>query len=219
MYDCLCLLPHANASHSLIHYLNLHKEMHIASYTSIVRSLDDILAYERNFRPFIKTVGVATKDYDAPDIVNKVLNACRRKLIIQTVRDPVECLVSQINNGKFIVGIREVLGQENSVDESIEKVIADAATRYITHGEADSFDEHIVIDVADLKGDLIEGDHFADGCVILLDDFLCNRGSKAFGMRRAWLECATKYQPELTDLGPFGTASWCFIVHRDMSPS
>src|SRR5690348_2979375 len=102
MYDFLCLFPHANASHSLIHYLNQHKLMHVAPYTSIVRSLDDVPAYERHFRPFVQALGIATKDYDTPDIVKGVLDATKRDLVVQTVRDPVESFIAQTNNSLFL---------------------------------------------------------------------------------------------------------------------
>jgi hypothetical protein len=58
MYDFLCLFPHANASHSLIHYLNQHPGMHVAPYTTVSRSLDDVPAYERNLRPYVSPIGV-----------------------------------------------------------------------------------------------------------------------------------------------------------------
>jgi hypothetical protein len=54
-----------------------------------------------------------------------------------------------------------------------------------------------------------------DGCILLLDDFICNRGSKKFGQRKAWEECVEKYKPNLTDLGFYGLGSWRCIVHID----
>ena len=158
MYDLLCLFPHANASHSLIHYLNQHRRMHVAPFTSIARSLDDVLAYERNLRPFVPTIGVSTKDYDTPDITEKILEATKRDLVIQTVRDPVNSFVSQTNNELFLDKLHKLAGAPSTL-LTIEERIADAVTRYITPAAAeiayqiDSFKEHILIDVEDLKAD------------------------------------------------------------------
>jgi hypothetical protein len=159
MYDFLCLFPHAAASHSLIHYLNQHQLMQVASYTSVSRSLDDIFAYERHIRPFIKTIGVATKDYDVPDIVQKILGATKRDLLIQTVRDPVQNFVAQVNNGLFVLQLNKALGR--AADPwTIEWAITDALTRYITPAaaedayEASSFKTHVIVDVEQLKGDM-----------------------------------------------------------------
>ncbi len=163
MYDFLCLLPHAHASYSLIHYLNLHKHMHVAPYASISRSLDDIMAYERNFRPCIDCIGISTKDYHDPEIVSQVLGATRRDLIIQVVRDPIECFVSQVNNAAFIKRIRTLLNLEADPPMTMEEFIGDAVTRYITPYEAyrtykaDTFKRQVIIDVEDLKAGKIDG--------------------------------------------------------------
>ncbi|MBM3514188.1 MAG: hypothetical protein FJX59_10795 [Alphaproteobacteria bacterium] len=53
----------------------------------------------------------------------------------------------------------------------------------------------------------------SDGCIILLDDYLLNRGAKRFGQRKAWDECRKLYSPDLTDWGPYGLSSWRFIYH------
>jgi len=201
MYDFLCLLPHACASHSLIHYLNLHRDMHVASYTSIVRSLDDVGAYERHFRPFIDYVGIATKDYDTPEIFNKVLDACKRRLVIQTVRDPVECLAAQIYNGHFHRKIRMLVGIKVEEDLTIEEYIRDGVVRYITHAEAervyevDSFDNHRIIDVVDLRADKIEGslnqlwiDIFGNAAAknLISRDYFTSMGSKRITNLRSY---------------------------------
>jgi hypothetical protein len=162
MYDFLCLFPHANASHSLIHYLNQHTKMHVAPYASLSRSLDDLLAYERNLRPALKTIGAATKDYHDPEIVKKFLDVTKRDIVVQTVRDPVESFVAQTNNSWFVRKFSELMGK-GGARESVEELIADAVTRFITPAaaekafEVDSFKQHIIIDVEDLKGDKTQG--------------------------------------------------------------
>ena len=163
MYDFICLTPHTCASHSLLHYLNFHKEMHLASYQSIQSNFDDILAYERNFRPFISTVGVHTKDYMSPNIVSGVLKASDRRLFIQAVRDPIESFVSQVQTEQLISRINELRKLENAPRVSMKEQIAYAVPRYLCHAkasrvyEADSFDKHIIFDVSEMKGDKVEG--------------------------------------------------------------
>jgi hypothetical protein len=57
--------------------------------------------------------------------------------------------------------------------------------------------------------------HLSDGCQLLFDDFLENRMSKKLGQRRAWAECLQKHNVDFTDLGPYGRASWRFVIHVD----
>src|SRR5262245_37262362 len=109
MYDFLCLLPHTTASDSLIHYLNQHRLMHVAQFEAIERSLDDVFAYERNFRTWMPTIGISTRDYDQREIVTKILAATKRALLIQTVRDPVESFVAQTNNAFFVHRLKGLL--------------------------------------------------------------------------------------------------------------
>lgn len=161
MYDFLCVLPHGCASHSLTHYLNLHKDLHVAPYPSITHSQDDILAYERNFRPFITNIGIATKDYADGAFAESILAACTRRLLIQTVRDPVDSFVSLIRNNRSHRKLTELRGGSPPPEASIESFITEASTQFLTHGqaemayEASSFDTHILLDVVDLRGDKI----------------------------------------------------------------
>lgn len=158
MYDFLLLAPHAHASHSLIFYLNQHARMHVAAYTSIFRSLDDVHAYRRSFEAWMPCVGVATKDYDDPKIVDVILGATSRKTLVQVVRDPIECFVSQSRDRQYRATLMPLLGKKFD-DFAPEAAIADAIARYITPAhaagvyQAPSFDRHLVVDVADLKGD------------------------------------------------------------------
>jgi hypothetical protein len=191
MYDFLCLFPHANASHSLTHYLNQHTKMHVAIYTSLCRSLDDLLAYERNLRPALKSIGAATKDYHDPAIAEKFLAVTKRDIVIQTVRDPVESFVAQTNNAWFIRKFFELTGKDGT-REPVEELIADAITRFITPAaaekafEVDSFKQHIIIDVEDLKGDKTKGAVEALWRTLCGDDDPAHRTSnhyKAIGSR------------------------------------
>lgn len=52
-----------------------------------------------------------------------------------------------------------------------------------------------------------------DGCMILFDDWNCNRASPEFGERRAWAEIVKKYNVEYSDAGAYGFMSHKFIVH------
>lgn len=155
MYDFLCLLPHATASHSFLHYVNLHKDLHVASFMNLGHVSSKIEAHKRNFRPYIQHLGLSSKIYHKPEGVKSILDACRRNLIIQTVRDPVSCLVSQINNTQMVAIIHQTIGFDYGLP-SIDQQIVDAVTKYITHYrasmayEADSFDQHIVVDMTDL---------------------------------------------------------------------
>lgn len=166
MYDFLCLFPHTCASHSLLHYLNFHKDMHLASYQSILRSgVDNVLDYERNFRPFINTVGVLSKNIEDQRWVKSILNASDRKLLVQSVRDPIGAFVSQLNQARGLAIITQARGDKEEPYDlvSIEQKISDALLKYLSHAkasqayEAESFDRHIVFDTSELKGDRVEG--------------------------------------------------------------
>lgn len=154
MYDFLCLLPHGTGSVSFVHYLNLHKKMHVASFQWVAGREDLIEAHEKNFRPFFDHVGLSSKTYHKRLWVQNILNACSRQLLIQTTRDPVGCLVSQIYNAELIARIRSMLGLAYE-SQSIEHQISYAAKAYITHHraacayEAAGFDEHIVVDMSE----------------------------------------------------------------------
>ncbi len=162
MYDFLCLMPHATGSVSFLHYLNLHREMHVASFQSIGTSVERLEAYEANFRPFFKHLGVSAKNYHDPDWPNTLLSTCSRRLLVQAVRDPIGCLVSQINNARQISALREILGipyEAKSVDEEITW----AVEGYISHQRAEqayhaaSFDEHIIVDMSEIMPDTVKG--------------------------------------------------------------
>ncbi len=163
MYDVLCLFPHANGSHSLIHYLNQHRRVHVAPYTSLCRSMDDLLAYERNIRPWMPVVCAATKDYHLPDVTEKFLAATKRDIVIHTIRDPVESFVAQTNNEYFIRSFDAFAVNKPLEPVVMENTISDAVTRYITPAAAEeayrveTFARHIMIDVEDLKGDKARG--------------------------------------------------------------
>ncbi|MBM3514351.1 MAG: hypothetical protein FJX59_11645 [Alphaproteobacteria bacterium] len=103
-------------------------------------------------------VGIATKDYDDAKTVKIISDATRRATLIQIVRDPIECFVSQVRARQYRAVLIPQLGKKFE-DFTPEAGIADAVSRYITPGAAaeaylaDSFERHVVVDVADLKGD------------------------------------------------------------------
>ena len=113
-------------------------------------------------RPAVRTIGAATKDYHDPALVEKILGATKRNIVVQTVRDPIESFVAQTNNTWFTHRFAEITGK-GRVRETVEELIEDAVTRFITPAaaeaayEVDSFRQHIIVDVEDLKGDKTEG--------------------------------------------------------------
>jgi hypothetical protein len=62
---------------------------------------------------------------------------------------------------------------------------------------------------------LLSNNHLPDGCVLLFDDFLENRGSKKFGQRRAWEEIKSTFKLDYTDLGYYARACWRCVLHFD----
>jgi hypothetical protein len=157
MYDFLCVLPHNTGSHSLTHYINQHRQVHLAPDMSISRA-DDVLSYERYFRPWVKTIGVATKDFHLPERAAKLLSATKRDLLIQTVRDPVQSLVAAWNYHLFAVRLRELAKRDpghQSLDDFISRNILENLKSHAVEVayEADSFKEHLIIDVEELRGE------------------------------------------------------------------
>ena len=135
--------------------------MHVAPYTSIYRSLQDVTAYERNIRPYVKIVGISTKDYHLPEVTKALLEVTKRDLVIQTVRDPIESFISRMNREFFLDSLHKLANQP--FDRfSVDDTITDAVVRTITPTAAEAayevstFKEHIIIDVEDLKGDRAE---------------------------------------------------------------
>jgi hypothetical protein len=53
----------------------------------------------------------------------------------------------------------------------------------------------------------------AEGCVVLFDDFQCNRASLEFGERKAWREMIEKYGIAFSDAGAYGWHGQRFFVH------
>jgi O-methyltransferase len=56
----------------------------------------------------------------------------------------------------------------------------------------------------------------ADGCIILFDDWNCNRASPLFGERRAWSECVERYHIKYSDCGSYGIAGHKFFIHTNV---
>lgn len=78
----------------------------------------------------------------------------------------------------------------------------------LVHLDCDLYESSIQV-----LDNLFNHNRLADGCIILFDDFLCNRGAKDLGQRKAWEECKSRYKPDYTDLGFYGLSSWRCIVH------
>lgn len=64
----------------------------------------------------------------------------------------------------------------------------------------------------DVLDSLFARQFIAAGAVLLFDDWLCNRASPHHGEQRAWTELTQKYRIEYRDMGPYGAASWRFLV-------
>ena len=62
---------------------------------------------------------------------------------------------------------------------------------------------------------LFGNDRLSDGCILLFDDYLENRGSKKMGQRKAWEECKIKYKPDFTDIGFYGKGCWHCVIHNN----
>lgn len=87
--------------------------------------------------------------------------------------------------------------------------LMDSSTKFsLVHLDCDLYESSLQV-----LTDLFEKDRFADGCILLCDDFLCNRASKKLGQRKAWEDCVAKYKPDFTDLGAYGLESWRFVIH------
>jgi hypothetical protein len=157
MYDFILLAPHGSGSNSITRYINQHPEMTVAPYQVIQRSLDDVSAYERLFRPWMKSVGIATKDYATRTTVEGVLAASQRNTLIQMVRDPIEMVVSLYRTAQMVTALSQGLGNPMpliTLDEHIDT----ALTWYITPAaaaaayQAHTFASHTVIDTSELRG-------------------------------------------------------------------
>ena len=53
-----------------------------------------------------------------------------------------------------------------------------------------------------------------EGCIILFDDFFCDRGSKWRGEYRAWLESVDKWMIDFSHFRNYGPVGTAFIIHR-----
>lgn len=53
-----------------------------------------------------------------------------------------------------------------------------------------------------------------EGCVLMFDDWDCNRASPLHGERRAWGELCGKFKIQFSDGGNYGIFGHKFIVHR-----
>ncbi|GHF80555.1 TylF/MycF/NovP-related O-methyltransferase [Thalassotalea marina] len=53
----------------------------------------------------------------------------------------------------------------------------------------------------------------SDGCVLLFDDWLCNRGNPNFGAQKAWNDFTAKNRLNYTDLGIYNMKGKSIIVH------
>jgi hypothetical protein len=60
---------------------------------------------------------------------------------------------------------------------------------------------------------LFERRQVRDGAIIVFDDWNCNRGSNAFGERRAWIDLTERFKIEAEVFGHSSWAGQAFIVH------
>jgi O-methyltransferase len=60
---------------------------------------------------------------------------------------------------------------------------------------------------------LFERDQISDGCMVLFDDYNCNRARNDQGQRKAWAELRKYFNLDVSDEGPYGIFGRKFIVH------
>ena len=58
-----------------------------------------------------------------------------------------------------------------------------------------------------------EKQHFADGCLLLFDDYYSNKGNPNFGERLAWSEFIAVRDVRYTDFGRYKSDGHAFILH------
>jgi hypothetical protein len=87
--------------------------------------------------------------------------------------------------------------------------LKDGTTFALVHIDSDLYES-----ARDVLTWLFERNAYADGCVLLFDDWDCNRASPAFGERKAWSEIVQRFNPSFTDCGSYGFVSHRFILHR-----
>lgn len=66
---------------------------------------------------------------------------------------------------------------------------------------------------AEVLDHIFTGGMTADGCVVLFDDWNCNRASPRFGQRRAWGEMVRKHRFEFSDGGDYAVLGHKFTIH------
>lgn len=66
---------------------------------------------------------------------------------------------------------------------------------------------------------LFENERITEGCVILFDDFFCDKARKRAGEQRAWIEVKEKFNLEATHFRNYGPFSSAYIVHNYSPPN
>jgi len=93
--------------------------------------------------------------------------------------------------------------------ETLPRITAGAKLAFV-HLDCDIYSS-----TAEVLDYLFTHRHFADGCILLFDDWNCNRSSPRFGQRRAWGECVKKHNVEYSDGGDYAILGHAFTVHID----
>ena len=125
---------------------------------------------------------------------------------------PGSCKV--LSRDQLVAIVRQYLPPENIV--VLEGWFADTVptipdkTKFaIVHIDGDLYQSAI-----DALDGLFARDLVSDGCVILFDDWNCNRASPKFGERRAWAEMVEKHKIVSSDCGDYAHMCHKVIVHR-----
>jgi len=152
IFDFLCIMPHATGANSLPRYINDHPKI----FTFI--DGQDSLNCANAFRECGLFVGASFQRWFEDGIRRAYIQSSARRLLIQTVRDPIECLVAQINRSLFQDRLNHLLERPTttmSVDEWIEWGLKAHLRHHAVHVacEATTFDECVIVDISETIGD------------------------------------------------------------------
>lgn len=65
----------------------------------------------------------------------------------------------------------------------------------------------------DVLQHLLTHRHLSEGCILLFDNWFCNKASRAYGEQRAWAEVCEKFDIQYTNLGIYAAVGNRLIIH------
>jgi O-methyltransferase len=66
---------------------------------------------------------------------------------------------------------------------------------------------------------LFDNQRITEGCVILFDDFFCDKARRHVGEQRAWNEIKSRFNVEATNFRNYGPSASAYIVHNYSAPN